>query len=316
MTLQQRLLTNARNPFVLAHLVFAGMYFVFVIAGDWAKRGKEGSFDAFHSLGGAGFGILGVAVGVALCLLALMRLAGYSKVFPGLGVEQLTLALGLFATVNIFAFVFGWLPVFPIKKDPAGTGWALVAAYWPASFIPQLGILTVARTRPNKGIKPLSIVDRTAVSSLSLVAAAGVIAFPFMTWIKVTKDAATIKLSTYDGRDHCKELGDICEEILGKAGSGPRLGYLLLIIGAVVGFAALMRLRPKGLAEPGPNMLLSHCLFGMGLTAFLIPLAMIITTAQDDRVEAGIGLWLSLASGALMIAVSIYENYRRGAKAA
>mgnify|MGYP001195983938 FL=1 len=43
---------------------------------------------------------------------------------------------------------------------------------------------------------------------------------------------------------------------------------------------------------------------------------MIITTAQDDRVEAGIGLWLSLASGALMIAVSIYENYRRGAKAA
>ena len=97
MTLQQRLLTNARNPFVLAHLVFAGMYFVFVIAGDWAKRGKEGSFDAFHSLGGAGFGILGVAVGVALCLLALMRLAGYSKVFPGLGVEQLTLALGLFA---------------------------------------------------------------------------------------------------------------------------------------------------------------------------------------------------------------------------
>ena len=86
--------------------------------------------------------------------------------------------------------------------------------------------------------------------------------------------------------------------------------------GLVVGVAALMRLRPKGLAEPGPNMLLSHCLFGMGLTAFLIPLAMIITTTQNEAIEAGIGLWLSLVSGALMIAVSVYENYRRGAKAA
>ena len=311
MTLQQRLLANVKNPWVLAHLILAGVYLVFVLAGDWAKR-TEAKYDAFEFLGGTGFGILGVAVGVALCLLAIMRFAGYSKVLPGLGVEQLTLALGVFATVNIFAFVFGWLPVLPVKKDPAGTGWALVAAYWPASFIPQLGILTVARTRPNKGIKPLSVVDRTTVSILALVAAVGVIVFPFMTWIKI----GALKLSTFDGRNECAELGDVCIDTLGKGASGPRLGYLLLIIGAVVGFAALMRLRPKGLAEPGPNMLLSHCLFGMGLTAFLVPLAMIITTTQNERLEAGTGLWLSLVSGALMIAVSIYENYRRGAKAA
>ncbi len=311
MTLQQRLASNVKNPFVIAHLVFAGTYFVFVFLGDWAKR-KDASYDAFGFYGGTGFGILAFAAAIALCILALMRLTGYSKVLPGLGVEQLTLALGLFATVNIFAFVFGWLPVLPVKKDPAGTGWGLVAAYWPASFIPQIGILSLARTRPGKGIKPLSTVDRNAVSLLTLVAAVGVIVFPFMTWLKV----GALKLSTYDGRTECKELGDICVETLGKGASGPRLGYLLLIIGAVVGFAALMRLRPKGLAEPGPNLLLSHCLFGMGLTAFLIPLAMIITTTQNDRMAAGTGLWLSLASGALMIVISIYENYRRGAKAA
>ena len=102
----------------------------------------------------------------------------------------------------------------------------------------------------------------------------------------------------------------------GGCGHGLVSDRVEVIIGAVVGFAALMRLRPKGLAEPGPNMLLSHCLFGMGLTAFLVPLAMIITTTQNERLEAGTGLWLSLVSGALMIAVSIYENYRRGAKAA
>ncbi|MBG01500.1 MAG: hypothetical protein CL470_04440 [Acidimicrobiaceae bacterium] len=309
MTLQQRLLTNVKNPFVLAHLVFAGMYFVFVLLGEWAKR-REANYDAFEFLGGAGFGILGVATGVALCVLALMRLGGYSKVLPGLGVEHLTLALGLFATVNVFAFIFGWLPVLPVKKDPAGTGWALVAAYWPASFIPQLGILSLARTRPNKGIRPLSNIDRNAVSVLALVASVGVIVFPFMTWLKI----GALKLSTFDGRNECKELGDVCIDTLGKGASGPRLGYLLLIIGAVVGFAALMRLRPKGLAEPGPNMLLSHLLFGMGLTAFLVPLAMLITTLQNERLEAGTGLWLSLASGALMILISVYENHRRGAK--
>jgi len=311
MTPQERLLANVKNPFVLAHLVFAGLYFVFVLLGEWAKR-KESNYDAFEFLGGAGFGILAVAIGAALCILALMRLAGYSKVLPGLGVEQLTLALGLIATVNIFAFVFGWLPVLPVKKDPAGTGWALVAAYWPASFIPQLGIITVARTRPAKGVKPLSNVDRSSISLLTLVAAVGVIVFPFMTWLKV----GALKLSTYDGRNECKELGDVCVDTLGKGASGPRLGYLLLIVGIVVGFAALLRLRPKGLAEPGPNLLLSHCLFGMGLVALTIPLAMLITTMQNDRIEAGTGLWLSLASGALLVLISIYENYRRGAKGA
>ena len=118
MTLQQRLLANLKNPWVLAHLILAGGYLVFVLVGDWAKR-KEGSYDAFEFFGGTGFGILGVAVGIALWLLALMRFAGYSKVLPGLGVEQLTLALGVFATVNIFAFVFGWLPVLP-EKRPCG----------------------------------------------------------------------------------------------------------------------------------------------------------------------------------------------------
>ena len=43
---------------------------------------------------------------------------------------------------------------------------------------------------------------------------------------------------------------------------------------------------------------------------------MIITTTQNEAIEAEVfGLWLSLVSGALMIAVSVYENYRRGAKA-
>jgi hypothetical protein len=309
MTLQDRLLANIKKPLILAHLAFSGLYFVFAFLGSWAKR-KEGEYSAFEFFGGTGFGIIGVALGVVLILLALMRLGGYSKVLPGLGVEQLTLAIGLAATVNLFAFVFGWLPVLPVKKDPAGTGWAIVAAYWPASFIPQLGIITLARTKPNKGIRPLSDTNRTTLSFLTLVASAGVIAFPFMTWLKI----GALKLSTFDGRTECDALG--CKEILGKGASGPRFGYLLLIAGIVIGFTALMRIRPKGLAEPGPNLLLSHCLFIVALTTFLIPIAMLITTLQNERMSAGIGLWLSLVSAAVLILLSLYENHLRGAKAA
>jgi hypothetical protein len=309
MTLQDRLLTNIKKPLVLAHLVFAGSYFVFALLGTWAKR-KEGGYSAFEFFGGTGFGIIGVALGVVLVLLALMRLGGYSKVLPGLGVEQLTLAIGLASLVNIFAFIFGWLPVLPVKKDPAGTGWAIVAAYWPASFIPQLGIITLARTKPNKGIRPISNTNRTVLSFLTLVASAGVIAFPFMTWLKI----GALNLSTFDGRNECDALG--CKDILGKGASGPRLGYLLLLAGIVIGFTALMRIRPKGLAEPGANLLLSHCLFIVGLTTFLIPVAMLITTLQNERMSAGIGLWLSLVSGAVLILLSLYENRLRGAKGA
>ena len=77
-----------------------------------------------------------------------------------------------------------------------------------------------------------------------------------------------------------------------------------------------MRIRPKGLAEPGPNLLLSHCLFIAALTTFLIPIAMLITTLQNERMSAGIGLWLSLVSAAVLILLSLYENHLRGAKGA
>ena len=55
--------------------------------------------------------------------------------------------------------------------------------------------------------------------------------------------SGSVELSAFDGRS-------------GNPTSGPRFGYLLFAIGVTLIIAGLMRLRAKGLAEPGPNLAL------------------------------------------------------------
>ena len=147
-------------------------YLYFVLFGKWAKRGDP-DLGAFAAKGGAGFGIIAVVLGVVLVGLALMRIAGKTKVLPGLGVEQLTVILGLSAVINLIAYVVGWLAVFP-----TGTGWGIPAAYFPASMIPQIGLLTVAMAEPSQGIKPFDGANRRVFSLIALLAGVGVALFP------------------------------------------------------------------------------------------------------------------------------------------
>lgn len=278
----------------LFHAFLAGLYLLFALFGSWAKRGDpdEGVFSAD---GGTGFGLIAVILGVLLVALAVMRLMGKSHVLPGLGVEQLTIVLGLAATLNLIAFIVGWLAVFP-----AGTGWGVVAAYFPASFIPQIGLLTLSAAEPAKGIAELEDNKRVIFSIIAALAGAGIAVFPALDWLS----AGSVKLSAYDGA-------------AGNARSGPRFGYVLLVLGAIVLVAALMRLRPKGLAEPGPNALLSHALFAVGVAAVVIPISTLISILRlDIDVSAGIGLWLGLLAGIVLIVLGIVENRTRGAVAA
>ena len=76
-----------------AHLILAGGYLVFALVGSWAKRGS--GYGAFSSDGGTGFGIIGVVLGAILVLCAIFRIIGRAQVLPGLGVEQLTIIIGL-----------------------------------------------------------------------------------------------------------------------------------------------------------------------------------------------------------------------------
>lgn len=283
---------NLKRVLAFAHLFFATLYLIFVLFGRWAKG--EPDKGVFSSDGGAGFGIIAVVLGIALVLLALLRIAGRSRVLPGLGVEQLTVALGLAATLNLIGYIVGWLVIFQ-----RGTGWGVVAAYFPASFIPQVGLLTLSATEPDQDVKPLGDGSRRALSLVAAAAGAGVALFPYLTWLS----SGPVSLSGFD-------------EGAGDSISGPRLAYILLVVGVAVFVAALMRLRPKGLVEPGPNLLLSHALFGLGLVAFVLPLSTLITTFQTDGLSAGVGLWLGLVAGAVLLAAAVVENRQRGAAGA
>ena len=124
--------------------------------------------------------------------------------------------------------------------------------------------------------------------------------FPLLTWVS----SGSVSLTGYDGR-------------AGNPTSGPRLSYILLIVGGLVILGAIMRLRPQGLAEPGNNLLHSQCLFAAGLIAVLLPLATLISILQQDlspTLKAGVGLWLGLIAGVVLVAAAWYETRLRGAR--
>lgn len=276
------------------HLFLAVLYFWGAAFGKWAKRGDPDE-GALSAMGGTGFGLIAVVLGVAFLVLAVMRIMGRSKVLPGLGVEQLTVILGLAAWMNILAFVVGWLATFE-----AGTGWGVVVAYFPASLIPQLGAITLSATEPATTVAEIDAGKRRTFSLVAMLGGVGVALFPFLAWIT----SGNISLSALEGKT-------------GDSLSGPRFGYMLLIFGAVIALGALMRMRPQGLAEPGPNALIGHGLMALAAVAILVPLATLISILRlDIDVNPGAGLWLGLLAGLLLLAVAVAENRTRGAVAA
>jgi hypothetical protein len=145
-------------------------------------------------------------------------------------------------------------------------------------------------------VKPLDPGTRRSLAGIALIGGLGVALFPFLTWLS----AGNVSLAGFDGR-------------AGNPTSGPRLSYILLIVGAAVVLTAIMRLRPQGLTEPGPGLLLSHALFGAGLVAFLLPLATLISVLRTDGLSAGIGLWLGLLAGLVLLGTALVENTKRHA---
>ena len=290
---------NHNRLLAYAHLVMASGYLVFTVVGPWAKRGE--SYGVFSSDGGTGFGIIGFIFAVILVMLAILRIIGRSEVLPGLGVEQLTLVIGVAAWLNLICFVVGWLPIFEYgegrRRGVPGTGWGVVGAYFTVSQIPLLlSPLTLGIPSPSKGIKSLSERNRQVFSAMTIICGVGLMCFPFLAWVT----SGSVELSAFDGRN-------------GNPTSGPRFGYLLFAIGVTLVIAGLMRLRPKGLTEPGPNLLLSHCLLGAAVLALTMPLGIIISCLQRSGLDIGIGTWLTLASCLALIGLVISENKTRNA---
>lgn len=277
------------------HLLLAALYLIFVLVGPWTKQDGE-TFGFASGDGGTGFGIIALILAIALVALAVLRFTGRTRIVPGLGVEQLTVILGLAAWMNIIAFLVGWLKLYPAD----GTGWGTVAAYFPASIIPQLGMLTLSAAEPDTEVSAIDDGRRRAFSIGAVVAGAGVALFPFLSWVSVDGISLT-------ALEPGSEEGP----------SAPRFGFILLIVGIVVAVAGLMRLRKQGLAEPGPNALLSHALIAAGAIAVLIPVAAFISAGQAPvDTGTGVGLWLGLLAGVAMVAIGIVETTARGARGA
>ncbi|MGB1489766.1 MAG: hypothetical protein ACPG7Y_06405, partial [Acidimicrobiales bacterium] len=133
-------------------------------------------------------------------------------------------------------------------------------------------------------------------SVVTVLCGAGLILFPFLAWVT----SGSVELSAFDGRS-------------GNPTSGPRFGYLLFAIGVTLILAGLMRLRAKGLAEPGPNLLLSHCLLGAAVLALTMPLGIIISCFQRSGLDIGVGTWLTFAACLILIILGVEENRSRNA---
>ena len=302
---------NHNRIFSYAHFAMAAGYLTFALVGPWSKRG-DSSFGAFSSDGGTGFGTIGVVLGVILLLLAVLRINGQKQVVPGLGVEQLTVIVGIAAWLNLICFIVGWLPIFEEgtgrRRGVPGTGWGVVGGYFTVSQIPLLlSPMTLGIPSPSKGIKAIKEQTRQLYSAITVLCGVGLIVFPYMAWVK----SGSVELSALDGRNNNPTEPDATYTIL--TDSGPRFGYLLLAIGAIIIVAGLMRLRPQGLAEPGPNMLLSHCLLGAGLLTLTMPLGIIIACLQRSGLDIGIGTWLTFAASLILIGLAIGENKARDA---
>ena len=95
------------------------------------------------------------------------------------------------------------------------------------------------------------------------------------------------------------------------------MSLVFFVIGVFVVVGGLMRLRKQGLAEPGPNALLSHVVIAGGFVAVIVPVAALISAGQAPvDTGAGVGLWLGLLAGAAMVAVGVIETNARGARGA
>ena len=54
----------------------------------------------------------------------------------------------------------------------------------------------------------------------------------------------------------------------------------------------------------------------MGTVAFILPLSTLITVFQTDGLDPGIGLWLGLIAGLVLLALAVAENRQRNSAGA
>ena len=280
---------TATNILSLFRVGFSVLFLWMVSAGNWVNLKNE-SFGVFDSQGGVGFGIVAVVLGVIMVLISLVLAAEKEFVIKPLamGGNQILLALGFASFATILSFlIVTHSGAFRELGQVRGAGWGAAGAGLVAYFLPQVVIAGFGFLGPSTST-PLAESDRQKVGFGVLVSGILIMVAPFFEWFKTEEGSWT-----------------------GYEPGAPRMGFLLLAFGAVMALVGFMRLRPQGLVEPGGRLSLPHLQTIVSLSVLFPVIAWAITSAQRDDMSTGIGLWIGLISGVVLLGVSVFELTRR-----
>ena len=273
----------------VVRVVFAILFLWLVLAGNWVNLKNE-SFGVFDSQGGAGFGIVAAVLGVLMLLVSLTLAA--EKEFTikpiAMGGNQILLSMGFASLTTVLAFlIIVHSGSFRALGEVRGAGWGAAGAGLVAYFLPQVviagfGFLGVSSSTP------LDEADRQKIGFAVFVSGALIAAAPLFEWFKTEEGAWT-----------------------GYEPGAPRMGFLLLALGGTMALVGFMRLRPKGLVEPGGRLSHPHLQTVVSMSVISSLIGWLITGFQRDDMSTGIGVWIGLIAGILLLGVSVFELTKR-----
>ncbi len=273
----------------VVRVVFAILFLWLVLAGNWVNLKNE-SFGVFDSQGGAGFGIVAAVLGVLMLLVSLTLAA--EKEFTikpiAMGGNQILLSMGFASLTTVLTFlIIVHSGSFRALGEVRGAGWGAAGAGLVAYFLPQVviagfGFLGVSSSTP------LDEADRQKIGFAVFVSGALIAAAPLFEWFKTEEGAWT-----------------------GYEPGAPRMGFLLLALGGTMALVGFMRLRPKGLVEPGGRLSHPHLQTVVSMSVISSLIGWLITGFQRDDMSTGVGVWIGLIAGILLLGVSVFELTKR-----
>ena len=273
----------------VVRVVFAILFLWLVLAGNWVNLKNE-SFGVFDSQGGAGFGIVAAVLGVLMLLVSLTLAA--EKEFTikpiAMGGNQILLSMGFASLTTVLTFlIIVHSGSFRALGEVRGAGWGAAGAGLVAYFLPQVviagfGFLGVSSSTP------LDEADRQKIGFAVFVSGALIAVAPLFEWFKTEEGAWT-----------------------GYEPGAPRMGFLLLALGGTMALVGFMRLRPKGLVEPGGRLSHPHLQTVVSLSVISSLIGWLITGFQRDDMSTGVGVWIGLIAGILLLGVSVFELTKR-----
>ena len=273
----------------VVRVVFAILFLWLVLAGNWVNLKNE-SFGVFDSQGGAGFGIVAAVLGVLMLLVSLTLAA--EKEFTikpiAMGGNQILLSMGFASLTTVLTFlIIVHSGSFRALGEVRGAGWGAAGAGLVAYFLPQVviagfGFLGVSSSTP------LDEADRQKIGFAVFVSGALIAVAPLFEWFKTEEGAWT-----------------------GYEPGAPRMRFLLLALGGTMALVGFMRLRPKGLVEPGGRLSHPHLQTVVSMSVISSLIGWLITGFQRDDMSTGVGVWIGLIAGILLLGVSVFELTKR-----